>query len=249
MAPDRPVAREWGPADGRPLVFWPGLNPWGDLQLAEVGPLLAARGVRVFSIQPPWDLGEPDAYLPSRLAQYVLDVVPFERFVFMGHSWGGSIGVQLAADRPERVEGLVLLDAAYSDVDLDDVSLDDLVAHFEEEQAATAYDSWDDFRMWVGDRNWERYRAGMVERDGKIVPSSSACTAAWALHGVSREKQTATHARLRRPILLLLARDAQGTIPGAEVHRLDAGHDVVQDQPEETARLVGDWLARLPRDE
>ena len=32
MAPDRPVVREWGSAGERPLVFWPGLNSWGDLQ-------------------------------------------------------------------------------------------------------------------------------------------------------------------------------------------------------------------------
>ena len=237
--------REWGPADGRPLLFWPGLNPWGELQLVEVAPLLAEQGVHVVSIAPPWDLPTPEDYLPSRLAQRILDL-GYERFVFMGHSWGASIGVQLAADHPERLDGLVLLDGGYDDVELGDVTLDQLVAHFEAEQAAVAHDSWDDFRAWVGDRSWERYRAGMVERGGKIVPSSTARAAAWALHGVSREKQTATHERLHLPILLLLARDAEGTIPNAEVHRLDSGHDPAEDQPEETARLVGEWLARLP---
>jgi pimeloyl-ACP methyl ester carboxylesterase len=236
--------REWGPEHGRPLLFWPGLNPWGELQLVEVAPLLAEQGVHVVSIVPPWDLPAPDDYLPSRLAQRILDL-GYERFVFMGHSWGASIGVQLAADHPERLEGLVLLDGGYSDVELGDITLDRLVAHFEAEQAATAYDSWDDFRAWVGDRNWERYRAGMVERDGTIVPGSSARAAAWAIWGVAREKQTATHDRLHVPTLLLLARDAEGTIPNAEVHRLDSGHDPAEDQPDETARLVTDWLARL----
>jgi pimeloyl-ACP methyl ester carboxylesterase len=226
VAPHRPLTHEWGPSDGRPLVFWPGLNPFGDRYLAEIGPLLAADGVHVVSIAPPWDRPTPDDYLPSRLAEYVLEVAPFERFVFMGFSWGGSIGVQLAADRPERLDGLV--------------------ARFEAEQAQFAFDDWDAFRAWVGDRSWERYSAGMVEHNGKIVPASSARAAAWALHGVAREKQTATHDRLHLPILLLLARDADpGALaekPNVEVHRLDAGHDVGEDQPEETARLVGAWL-------
>jgi pimeloyl-ACP methyl ester carboxylesterase len=184
-----------------------------------VGPALAGAGVHVVALDPPWDLPEPDDYLPSRLADLVLEVVPFDRFVFMGHSWGGSIGVQLAADHPERLDGLVLLDAGYRDVELD-VSRDQLVEAFEADR----------------------------ERDGQVVAGSVARAAAWALHGVTREKQTATHARLHLPVLLLLARDAEGTVPNAEIDRLDAGHDLLEDAPAETARLVLEWLARLPRD-
>jgi pimeloyl-ACP methyl ester carboxylesterase len=202
VASDRPVA---------PVVFWPGLRPPGRLPVVE--PLFARHGVEVHSISPPWDLPTPEDYLPSRLADSVLKTVPFDRFVFMGHSWGGSIGVQLAADHPQRLEGLVLLDAGYSDVELANVSEEQLVAHFEPE--------------W-GDR---------------------ARVAAWALQGVACERQTATHDRLGLPILLLLARDAEGTVPHAEAHRLDASHDILGDRPEETARLVAEWLARLPREE
>jgi pimeloyl-ACP methyl ester carboxylesterase len=78
VAPDRPVVRRWGSPDGRPLVFWPGLNPWGSLQLVEVGPLLAERGLRVLAIEPPGVGGSPalpaaDDYLPSRLAELVVE--------------------------------------------------------------------------------------------------------------------------------------------------------------------------------
>ena len=198
-------------------MFWPGLDPGWESQLDPVAPFLAAAGVRVIALAPPWDLPTRDDYLPSRLADHVLEVVPVDRFVFMGFSWGGSIGVQLAADHPERLDGLILLDAGYSDVDLDGVPLDALVEHFGRASEGSAA-SW------------------------------SPRAAAWALTGVATEKQTATHERLKLPILLVLARDAQGTVPNAEVHRLDAGHDVLGDQPEETARLVVEWLARLPAD-
>lgn len=255
MASDRPVVREWGPADGRPLVFWPGLNPWGGLQLIEVGPLLAERGLHVLSVEAPWDLAQPDHYLPSRLAELVLDVAP-ERFAFMGHSWGGSVGVQLAADHPERVDALVLLDGGYRDIDLGGASLTQVVEHFESEQTKHVFDDWAAFVEHTKSRvrEWrpaveEMYRSGWLERDGKIVPRSSARAAAWAIHGIAAEKQTGTHDRLQLPILLLLAHDADpgafADKPNVETHRLDAGHDIAEDAPEETARLVGDWLSRV----
>jgi indole-3-glycerol phosphate synthase len=56
------------------------------------------------------------------------------------------------------------------------------------------------------------------------------------------------HDRLTVPVLLLLAADADAgrfaeRVSQATVVRLDSGHDVIEDQPAETARLVADWLA------
>jgi pimeloyl-ACP methyl ester carboxylesterase len=261
LAPDRPVTREWGAPDGRPLIFWPGLNPWGSLQLVEVGPLLAERGFRVIAIAPP-GMGEtppfadPDAYLPTRLAQTVLDVADgsgIDRFVFMGHSWGGSIGVHLAAMHLERVEALILLDAGYSDVETGE-SRDELVRSFEADQREFAFESWDAYFAWVRERvrDWRptlepRYRDGMTERDGKIVARASAWAGAWALHGVATEPPRSTHVRLSVPVLLILAADAEPEgfaerVPQAVVERVDSGHDIVEDAPEETVRLVANWL-------
>jgi pimeloyl-ACP methyl ester carboxylesterase len=201
-------------------------------------------------------LADPDDYLPSRLAALVLavaDAADVDRFVFMGHSWGGSIGVHLAALHPERVEALVLLDAGYSDVETDH-DRDELVQSFEKEQADFAFDDWDAYFAWVQTRvrAWRpalepRYREGMTERDGKVVPRSNARAAAWALHGVQTEPPRPTHDRLTVPVLLLLATDADPEgfaerVPHARVERLDTGHDVVEDAPEETVSLVGEWL-------
>jgi 3-oxoadipate enol-lactonase len=262
LAPDRPITREWGPVDGSPLLFWPGLNPWGSLQLVEVGPLLAARGFRVVSIAPPGagetpSLDDPDDYLPSRLTRIVLavaDANELERFAFMGHSWGGTIGAHLAALHPERIGALVLLDAGYSDA-ATDRSRDDLVEQFEADQAAFAFESWDAYLEWVHSRvrEWRpslepRYREGMVESGGKIVPRADARAAAWAMHGVSVESPRDALDRIGVPVLLLLAADADSQgfeerVPQAVVHRLDTGHDIVEDAPEETVTLVADWLA------
>jgi pimeloyl-ACP methyl ester carboxylesterase len=268
VAPDRPVTREWGPPGGRPLVFWPGLNPWGGLQLVEVGPLLAERGFRVVSIAPPGGgetpaLADPDAYRPSRLARLVLDVADahgFDRFVFMGASWGASIGVQLASAHAARVRALVLLDAGHTDVTLDRTR-DELVAEFEASQADVAFESWDAFFAYVRERmrTWRpalepRYRAGMTERDGEIVPLADPRAAAWALHGVAAEPPSAAHASLSVPVLLVLAGDNEridarerfeAAVPQAEVVVLDSGHDIPEDAPHELVDLVAARLREL----
>jgi pimeloyl-ACP methyl ester carboxylesterase len=225
------------------------------LQLVEVGPRLADRGFHVLSISPPI-VDEPDAYLPTRLARYALAIAEerdIDRFVFMGHSWGGSIGVHLAADNPDRVERLVLLDAGYSDVELTK-SRDELVTDFEADQAAFAFDTWDDFFAWARTRvrDWRpslepRYREGMVERDGKIVARPPARIAAWAMWGVAVEPLSSTWERLRVPVLLLLTADNtrdiepfRRAVPHARIEVVDSGHDVVEDAPEAVVALVGE---------
>jgi pimeloyl-ACP methyl ester carboxylesterase len=46
-------------------------------------------------------------------------------------------------------------------------------------------------------------------------------------------------------LLLAAAADPEGfaeRVPQAVVERVDSGHDVVADAPDETARLVAEWL-------
>jgi haloalkane dehalogenase len=38
-----------------------------------------------------------------------VEALGLERFVFVGHDWGGPIGLRMIADRPQRAAGLVLL--------------------------------------------------------------------------------------------------------------------------------------------
>jgi pimeloyl-ACP methyl ester carboxylesterase len=159
----------------------------------------------------------------------------------------------VAASHPERVEALILLDAGYSDRGGDE-SREELVRRFEADQAELAFESWEAFFDFVRGRvrEWRpalepRYREGMVEVDGKIVPRADARAAAWAWYGVAAEPPRSTHARLSVPVLLLLADDADPEdfserVPQAVVERVDSGHDIVEDAPDETARLVAEWL-------
>ncbi|MEN3341705.1 MAG: 3-oxoadipate enol-lactonase [Actinomycetota bacterium] len=265
------VVREWGAGDGRPLVFWPGLNPFGALQLNEAGPVWAARGYRVLAVAAPGGgesppLADREAYLPTRLARLVLavaDRLGLGAFVFVGWSWGASIGVHLAARHSARLRALVLLDAGHTDVELEG-TLETLEREFARDQERYAFAGWDEYLDAVRGRarSWrpaleDRFRAGMVERDGSVVPRSDPRAAAWALHGVAAEPPSSTHellGRLDLPILLVLgaendtAREAahfRAAVPHAAVSSMRSGHDLLADAPDETANLVGDWLAAV----
>jgi pimeloyl-ACP methyl ester carboxylesterase len=228
------IVREWGEPGGRPLLFWPGLNPSDGSQLLEVGPLLADRGFHVLAIAPPGTGGTPplDArrdYRPSRLADLVLDVADahgVDRFVYMGHSWGGSIGAHLGARHPNRLDGIVLLDGGHVDIKVPRLLRRVLVERFE-----------------------RRYRDGIFEPDGDLAASSRA--AAWALHGLMSEPPSKIHERITVPVLLLVPVHAAASedvrrfhkaVPHAVVEGVDSGHDIPEDAPDDLVAFVADWL-------
>ncbi|MBN9437679.1 alpha/beta hydrolase [Bosea sp. (in: a-proteobacteria)] len=85
--------------------------------LAALGPTLSSY--RVIAPDRPghgWSerLGGRDMADPGRQAQALmqgLDRIAPERFVLVGHSLGGAISSRIALERPERLQGLVLLGA------------------------------------------------------------------------------------------------------------------------------------------
>jgi lipase len=261
VAPDRPVAvREWGAAEGRPLLYWHGLNPFAALALNEAGPVWAARGFHVLAPDFP-ELADSDAYRPSRLADLAVELAGSfgaERFAYVGWSWGGSIGVHLATRHPDRLTALVLLDAGHNDVQLD-ASLEEVERHFLESDVSFADRAEFLAAAREGARAWrpaleERLLAGMTERDGRIVSRFDPRLAAWAIWGVAAEPPSGTHARLGEldvPILLVLAEENETreaadafrtAVPRAEVVSIRSRHDLLADAPEETAAVVAGWL-------
>ena len=114
---------EWGAPEGRPVLFWHPLGPASSGRYAnELGPILADRGFRVVAPDGPGHGGSPalprERYaMPElvRLAEALLDELGWERAAFVGHSWGASIGLHLAATAPGRLSALALLDTAYDD--------------------------------------------------------------------------------------------------------------------------------------
>lgn len=229
-------AREWGGGE-RPLVYWPGLTPFGALHLNEAGPLWADEyGLRVISISPPGmeteALPAEDYRLP-RLAELVVrlfDALGLERAAYVGYSWGASIGCHLGARHPERLSALVLLDAGYQDVPADGKSLEERIDEARAMQADFRFDNREAFLALAreGKSNWrlaleERVLAGMREEDGQLVVASSPDAAAAALHGVITEPPTEQLAALGStslPVLLVTSGERAGDEEGlAAVHR------------------------------
>jgi hypothetical protein len=94
-----------------------------------------------------------------------------------------------------------------------DSSVEERIAAFEAE--APRFSDWDELRALASERatDWrpaleERLRAGMEERDGKIVARGSLAAAGAALHWVGAERPSAKLPRLGElelPILLVVA--------------------------------------------
>jgi pimeloyl-ACP methyl ester carboxylesterase len=226
------VVREWG-LGGTPLVYWPGLTPFGALHLNEAGPAWSKQyGLRVISISPPGvetDAMPAEDYRLPRLASLVvelLDALELERAAYVGYSWGASIGCHLGALYPDRLSSLVLLDAGYDDVPADGKTLEQRVQDARTAQAEFRFDSWEELfaaareagGRWSPERE-ERLRAGMREEGGRLAVAASADAAAAALHGVITEPPTAELPALGRtglPVLLVTSGDRAGDYEGKD---------------------------------
>jgi pimeloyl-ACP methyl ester carboxylesterase len=181
----------------------------------------------------------------------------------VGWSWGATIGVHLAARHADRLTALVLLDAGHTDVqdlgEWTDASLEERVA--ESESNPVSFAGWDEVVRIARERAtaWrpaleERVRAGLEERDGRIVARGSIAAAAAAFHWVGVERPSAqllALGGLELPILLAIAsrndtsaqvERFQDAVLHARVVAIDSEHDLFAHAPDETARVVADWL-------
>ena len=106
---------DWGAPNAPPLFCMHGVTSWGGRFRALAEERLGAyhvfapdlRGHGVSDWDPPWNLGAHVGDLVD-----TLDALHLQRVDVVGHSFGGRLGLELAARHPERVERLVLLDPA-----------------------------------------------------------------------------------------------------------------------------------------
>jgi lipase len=109
-------AYEWGEPERPPLVCMHGVSSHG-LRFRRLAEQRLARRFRVVAVdlrghglsewEPPWDL---ETHVGDLLD--TADALGIDRAVWMGHSFGGRLAIELAARRPDRVERIVLLDPA-----------------------------------------------------------------------------------------------------------------------------------------
>lgn len=141
----------------------------------------------------------------------LLDELGLERVVVVGHSFGGFLGIYLAATRPERVAKLVIIDAAMTlnprVGEMLKPSLDRLTrtypsadAYLAEVRGAPYLDNaWDDAIEGY-------FRAEIrANPDGTVASSTSAAAIAQALQAVVAERWAELVPRVTQPVLLLNA--------------------------------------------
>ena len=191
--------------------------------MAEVAPRLVKWGFRVAAVDGP-GFGDSPLLPPERyslasltdLAVGVADELGFERFAAMGHSWGGAISVRLAANEPERVRALVLVDSGHIDYrllpDVDtDLPVEGWIEHARER--AARWESRESFEAELRDGEkrltpelLEAYLAGTRSEGDAVVgsPAEARGAAMWGLlEPVSPSWPVLSLKRI--PTLLLLA--------------------------------------------
>ena len=205
------------------------------------------RGHGLSNWEPPWSM---DAQLAD-----VLETVPVESAVWLGHSFGGRLVAELAAREPERVERAILLDPALQvlpHVAYDLAELERRDASFEsvEEAVQARYDTR---RVLLAPRELlVEDEEAHLERgsDGRLRYRycKSAVIASWS------ELPTAPPAPAQVPTLLVLGaqswlvldehvdryREALGD--QLEVVRVPGGHTVFWDALDETAAAIEEFL-------
>jgi len=200
----------------------------------------------------------------------LLDREGLERIVFVGHSLGAMIGVYLAAEHPERLAGLVLVDGGADVTDevyeLTLPAVERLGKSYPSREAYVEHVKGFPFFEDRWDRHLERYFADDVYEEGgewrPLADPGSARRDQEKLPGFPLNER---HPKIRCPTLVLLSTvgllgpDEGYILPPDEARRMvrviphcdlveveDTNHtDVLYSAPETTVEAVRAFLARL----
>jgi pimeloyl-ACP methyl ester carboxylesterase len=196
-----------------------------------------------------------------RAAEQVLDAAGVQRAVWCGLSWGGMVGMRLAARRPERITALVIMDSsARAEAPLKRVAYRALTAVGRTLGPSPLLGRAVLPMLFSSRARREQpelgaqWMASLVRMDRRAVARAVAAVV------LERDDCTGELARIRVPTLVLVCSEDRAT-PAAEAHHLaahiprarlapvaGAGHLSAWEQPGrvngELARFLGDVCPR-----
>lgn len=241
-----------------------------NLSFLELGELLSDR-YHIFSIDLP---GHGDSPAFKKDAEYgipnlinwiskVIEIIEKDSFYLLAHSWGGCIALHYAAQYPEKVKKILLLDGGYhikqfeydyfAKIDKEQLafepncSLEEEIQAYETDFNGDIFPNWKEF-LDTERNNYLRWsellenaaKDLMKEENGKVRFRASGDTARGAIKSMYNYPTNLLYNKLKIPILLL-----QATLPESwdevrtlEVKEFQKGTNAVVKRIEGTTHLL-----------
>ncbi|WP_065776554.1 MULTISPECIES: alpha/beta hydrolase [unclassified Ensifer] len=266
----------WGLEGGPVVILVHGTVSWAKTW-QPVAERLAERGYRVLAPDfPPFGYSERPGdgdYSRAALARRIIgfaDAVGVERFLLAGHSFAGGGTLEAAFSNPDRIAGLVLLDAALR---LSTPSPEPPLGAWMRMpvlgDAITASTFTNPLTIGYGLRSFVHDPAivspdlVVVYREPLAVAGATQSTRLWYLSGLFGDERGSPSAdreqyrRFTRPVLLIWGRqdtvtplaqgeELAGLVPSAELVVLeDVNHIPQLEKPGEVADLIADFAGRV----
>lgn len=252
----------WGSPSAPPVVMLHGLRAYGQWfeEFAEavetdffmIAPDQRGRGSTDWATDGKYDT---DAYVADLLQ--LADRWPIQRFAIVGHSMGGTNAINFAAQYPDRVSGLVIVDSApeLSPVGLVRIAREtaSMPQSFDSEAAARAY--LRTLHARASERSIDtRLAWALVERDGRLTWRLD--PAIFPLKPDPPERSWSALAAIECPTLVMRAGDSdlvttecadrmvQTLKQGEGASVPNAGHMVLEDNPGGFTRLARPFLKK-----
>jgi pimeloyl-ACP methyl ester carboxylesterase len=236
--------RRWGDEGGRPLFYWHG-GGGGSGETPILTPPLVAAGYTLHALDAPGygdsEPLEPHRYAPPGLAELaveLLDILELAPVIWIGYSWGASIGLHTAALFPSSIRALGLLDGGYlvaeDDPDYDPASdYEDEVAELR--RRTEEGETWDAPAEVIG-------AAMVASRLAPSTPLYPTIAASGIPVLLARATEPSELENLRRVAL----RRFQTGLPDARVVAVsNATHGILQDNGPQVMRVLLGWLDEL----
>jgi pimeloyl-ACP methyl ester carboxylesterase len=235
--------RRWGQESAPAVVYWHGGGGGSD-EWPRIAPALEEAGYAVYAPEAPGygasPALEPERYLASSVADIAGQLIKELRIapvVWIGFSWGASIGVHAAARYQDRVRALVLLDGGYrlpADDPDDDPRLD---FHGRMEQWRRELEQQEEPDEAPPEVVAAAMAGSNMEPAVPLLPRLEAAATPVVLIASSRPAQRSDFERAIQRF--------RAALPSAEVVCIEGGHGVLQEAGDEVRRIVLNWLAGL----
>jgi pimeloyl-ACP methyl ester carboxylesterase len=244
------------------LAFWPGLGG-GALSLAEIGPVLAERGIDSVALDPRY--GDRPSWELDTLAE---ELVGAAADVYAGHSWGAAVAAVAATKNAPLA--LILLDGGYvSPAEFARMGAKETAdERLQEIRAVHEGYHWPSSEAYLDEMRSEAPRwndtieamalEGMRHESGEVLPPFDSDELEEIIRGYEAYDAPATLAAIPRDVrVLLVAASPQpehvatrdellerftDLVPNGEVRHVESPHDLIWGLGPALGTLVADWL-------